>query len=121
MEVGLENGFKTYSEAFNGVCQDEVNLRFHKRKQELIRTKQDFVVDMTMMNRKARRMILNCLPKEAFTEAIVMFPSLEEIHSRNLKRTLETGKSIPEEVFERFMWGFYPPVMDEFDNIKWEL
>lgn len=116
MEIASENGITSYNEAFNIIDQKEVDNRFQKRRNNLIKYDGTVWVDMTNMSRKSRRKNLQGF-KDFKKSAIVFMPSLEEIIRRNGNRK---GKIIPDHVYEKMIIAFQPPLYDEFDEIDWE-
>ena len=117
MELGLKMGIEGYSQAWNAVDHNEVSKILQERKKNFIKQNLNVVVDMTNMSRKTRRKNLQGFPSHYMKSAYVVMTSLQNVFGRNEQRL---GKVIPEEVFERMVSAFQPPLYDEFDEIQWE-
>ena len=105
----------TYEEAFDSVDQSKVNDLLDKQIKQLIKNKQNFIIDMTNFSTKARRRRLSLLTKEYRKEAKVFMADIKTIFERNKNRE---GKTIKKEVIESMMNGFMLPTFNEFDSIE---
>lgn len=105
----------TYEEAFDTIDQSKVNDLLDKQIKQLIKNKQNFIIDMTNFSTKARRRRLSLLTKEYRKEAKVFMADSKTIFERNKNRE---GKTIKKEVIESMMNGFMLPTFNEFDSIE---
>lgn len=105
----------SYTEAWTKVDQKEVDKLLQKRFKEA-KQHDNVVVDMTHMSKKSRRRSLSHFGKEYRKECVLILQSLPEIHLTNKNRC---GKVIGEDVVDRMIKSFYPPMLDEFDDIKY--
>lgn len=108
----------TYKERWDTADQKEVDKQFQSDLKDLIKNRENFIVDKTNMSRKSRRSILNQVPSCYKKKAVVFLTGLGEIEKRNLARE---GKTIPSTVIENMIKSFYPPLYDEFDEIEWRV
>lgn len=115
MSMGEGN---TYTEKWKTVDQKKVDKEMEKLKRESFNVRENVIVDMTNLSRKARRKWLNQVPKGYKKTAHVFLSPLSVIEKRN---DMRKGKYIPDEVYNRMCGGFYPPLMDEFDEVNYEL
>jgi putative nucleotidyltransferase with HDIG domain len=74
------------------------------------------IVDMTHMSKKSRKRSLSHFGPEYKKKCVVFLTDLETLHLRNSERT---GKVIDKSVIERMMRSFYPPTLEEFDEIEY--
>lgn len=111
----------TYNEAFKKVNQKLVDKalkgRFFTAKCAGD-TGTTIVVDMTHMSKKSRKKSLSYFGPEYKKKCVVMLTDLETIYLRNQNRT---GKVIDNRVIQRMMKSFYPPMLNEFDEIEYVL
>lgn len=117
LQLGIEKGIASYNKAFFEVDHKEVDRILEDRKREYIKQERSVVIDMTNMSRKSRRRALNGFKNDYIKIAQVVMADLGTINKRNSERE---NKFIPEEVFERMITSFQPPLHDEFDEIDWE-
>lgn len=107
----------TYMESFDAADQIEVNYVFHERFKKLVFEKKDFIVDMTLVSVKARRMIMEEYKSELEFNAVVFIVPYYELLSRNEKRK---GKFLDEETIKDFCKRFqmiYPG--EGFKNVQY--
>ena len=110
-----------YSDKWKNADQKKVDKIFNKRKMDTLKNGTNVFVDMTNMSRKSRRKILSQAGNDFYKKAIVFVPSLNEIVKRNNTRSKKEGKFIPDEVYEKMIKSFYPPMYDEgFDEIEYK-
>lgn len=107
-----------YKEKWDSVDQKAVDKQFQQELKDLVKSRVNFIVDRTNLSRKSRRSILNQIPSCYKKKAVVFLTGLSEIEGRNLARE---GKTIPDDVIENMVKGFYPPLFDEFEEIEWKL
>ena len=115
VELGFAIGIDNYNEAFDKVDQKEVDKILEKQIREYSKSDKDVLIDMTNMSRKSRKKRLRPF-KDFHKVAHVYMTSLLNIDERN---KLREGKTIPDKVIERMCMSFYPPLLDEFDEIVW--
>lgn len=106
-----------YNEAWENVDHDKINqdlqvLFKDSKKEELV------VVDMTHMSKKSRRKSLSHFDSSYKKKAVVFLTDLETNMLRNSQRC---GKVIDKEVIDKMMRSFYPPTLEEFDEIEYIL
>lgn len=105
----------SYSEAWSKVDQKEVDKLVQKQFKEA-KQHDNVVVDMTHMSKKSRRRSLSHFGKEYRKECVLILQSLPDVYLTNKERC---GKIIEKEVVDRMVKSFYPPMLDEFDDIKY--
>jgi len=118
-DVIIENLHKnlSYSEAFSKCDQKwvdrklETNFNFSKNNDKVI-------VDMTHMSKKSRRKSLSHFGDDYKRVCHVFLTDLDTIKLRNSKRS---GKIIDKNVYDKMMKSFYPPTLEEFDEIIYHL
>jgi predicted kinase len=111
-----------YSEAWAKVDQDKVNAEYERTKKSVIKTNKQIIFDLTHMTAKGRNRSLQGLPKDMKRTCVVFLTSLETLNSRNLKRTKEENKHIPEYVLKNMLGSFdFPLISEGFDEIKYVL
>lgn len=104
-----------YNEAWRIIDQKEVD----KELQRLFKEAKEYdnvIVDMTHMSKKSRRRSLSHFGKDYKKECIVFLTDLPTVYLTNEKRC---GKIIERDVVDRMMRSFYPPTLEEFDDIKY--
>ena len=106
-----------YNEAWDACDQQEVNNELEMCYNEA-KNQDSVIVDMTHMSKKSRRRSLSHFGKGYKKKCVIFLPELNIIFDRNSKRQ---GKSIPIEVIEKMISSFYPPTMQEFDEIEYVL
>jgi len=74
------------------------------------------IVDMTHMSKKSRRKSLSHFGSEYKKKCVVFLPDMPTLFLQNENRS---GKVIGREVIEKMMRSFYPPTMEEFDEIEY--
>ena len=107
-----------YNEKFKSVDQKKVNKILDERKKQAIKEKKNVILDLTHMSRKSRRSSMGSFPKSYKRKAVVVLAGMRDIMDRNEKRE---GKYIPSHVYESMTKAFYPPMYDEFQEIKWAI
>lgn len=72
---------------------------------------EDVVWDQTNMTRKSRLKKVAQLLDAAYTvEAHVFMPNSQELHQRQMRRAVETGKAIPQRIIDSMMENYEPPL-----------
>jgi len=105
----------SYTEAWNKADQSKVNTRLDKEFRKA-KNYDKVIVDMTHMSKKSRRKSLSHFGPEYKKRCIVFLTDLQTLKLRNEART---GKVIDREVVDKMMRSFYPPTMEEFDEIEY--
>lgn len=104
----------TYEQAWNHVDQNKVNNGLEKLFQQS-KKRDKVVVDMTHMSKKSRRRTLSHFDNSYKKKAVVFLTDLETLFLQNSKRS---GKVIDEAVIQKMIRSFYPPTLEEFDEIE---
>ena len=120
MEYGENKyGLKKYSDIWNKLTkedQDEINQILNKRIEELSKKDGVVVVDMTMLTKSIRKNMMDSF--DGFDAEIVSFVvSFPVILERNIKRSEETGKLIPEQVLRDMFARYELPSVEEDNRI----
>lgn len=77
------------------------------------------VIDATSMYKKSRKDFINIARgRGAKVNAIVFEVSKEILMERNIKRGLEGGRNVPEDVVSRMLMKYQKPDEIEFDTVK---
>jgi putative nucleotidyltransferase with HDIG domain len=105
----------TYSEKWNKVDQKKVDKTLQWCFKEA-KGKKKVIVDMTHMSKKSRRKSLSHFGSEYKKKCVVFLPDMKNLFLQNENRC---GKVIGKDVIERMMRSFYPPTMEEFDEIEY--
>lgn len=105
----------SYNEAWNTVDQKEVNRELDQLFRES-RKESSVVIDMTHMSKKSRRRTLLHFDSSYKKKAVVFLTDLETLFLQNSKRS---GKVIDEAVIQKMIRSFYPPTLEEFDEIEY--
>lgn len=114
--IELYNG-KDYNEKWKNADQDHVDKELQKQ----FKASKEFnnvVVDMTHLTLKSRRRTLSQFGKDWQKDCIVLLPTPKTIMERIWNRK---GKIISDEVYQRMVLSFRPPLLGEgFDNITYK-
>lgn len=106
---------ESYNEAWKACDQGEVNSKLDMSFKEA--KKEDLVIiDMTHMSKKSRRKSLSHFDSSYKKKAVVFLTDLETNMLRNNQRC---GKVIDKEVIDKMIRSFYPPTLEEFDEIEY--
>ena len=111
---------ETYGDKFKVANDKDIRKVMREKKLQWIKERKNVIIDMTNMSRKSRRKALAEFPSCYKRKSVVFLVDLETLDKRNEIRKAE-GKYIPEDVFERMVKQFYPPLYDEFEEIEWIL
>lgn len=115
--IKLSNPSLTYNEAWKQANQNEIDKQltqlFKLAKMSQFNTT---IVDMTHMSKKSRAKSLSHFGSEYKRKCVVFLTDLPTIFKRNSERE---GKVINRKVIEQMMTSFYPPTLDEFDEIEY--
>jgi putative nucleotidyltransferase with HDIG domain len=111
-----------YTDAWAKVDQDKVNAEYERYKKEVVKTEKEIVFDLTHMTAKGRNRSVQGLPREMKRTCVVFLTSLETLAERNLKRTKEENKHIPDYVLKNMMTSFeFPLISEGFDEVRYVL
>lgn len=105
----------SYNEAWKHANQKMVD-RWLVQKFAYAKNQDKVIIDMTHMSKKSRRKSLSHFGPEYKKKCVVFLPDLETIRLRNSKRD---GKVLDSRVFDRMIKSFYPPSLQEFDEIEY--
>ena len=121
MKMGEELGICEYTDVYKALTteqHDETYANVIKTFQEAKKEKKDIVIDMTNMSKKSRNKWINGLGKHYKTKAWVFIASESMLVARNLLRSQQENKYIPEYVYENMMKSFIIPTTYEFDFVE---
>lgn len=110
-----------YNEKWKSVDQNKVNEElerlfcFNKTKKGKY-TYDKVIVDMTHMSKKSRRRSLSHFDSSYKKKAVVFLTDLQRNKLQNESRS---GKVIEQSVIDKMMRSFYPPTLEEFDEIEY--
>lgn len=113
----------TYNNMYMVLHNDDVLLkeftkRFEDYLNEIAKTSDNIIIDMTQLSLSSRRKMLNHFPKYT-KNAIVIMTDNDELFRRNEQRFQETKKFISKKVIENMMTSFTFPVLEEgFNTIE---
>lgn len=125
MTLAIDNyGYDiTYNEAFRKINQKNVDKKLKEefKKASNVEIYDDLhwegvVVDMTHMSKKSRKKTLSHFGTDYKKKCVVVLTDLPTLYLRNSNRN---GKVIDNRVIQRMMTSFYPPMLDEFDEIEY--
>ena len=105
----------TYNEKWKAVDQKKVDQLLQSLYKEANKY-DNVVVDMTHMSKKSRRKSLSHFGSEYKKKCVVFLPDMPTLFLQNGNRS---GKVIDEAVINKMMRSFYPPTMEEFDEIEY--
>jgi predicted kinase len=114
LDKSIEDGL-TYNEKWHKVDQKKVDKTLQWCFKEA-KGKKKVIVDMTHMSKKSRRKSLSHFGSEYKKKCVVFLPDMKTLFLQNENRS---GKVIGRDVIERMMRSFYPPTMEEFDEIEY--
>lgn len=115
---GKKLGLSNYNLIFSKVNQNSVNKELNRNFEMLIKDGKNFVIDMTMMNKKSRNKFLSKIPNYYKKIAIAFETDLETLKKRNKFRE-EEGKNLPLDVIRKMFSSYEPPSENEgFDDIQ---
>lgn len=126
--VGMKYGQTSYSDSWKWlkmkanekIEKEEVDAELVRRVQEARRSKQDVIVDMTNMSKKARRKWLNQFEKDYNKRAVVFLSGYEAQLECNRRREIKENKRISKWVTLNMLKGFSLPMYGEgFDTIDY--
>lgn len=105
----------TYNEAWKTIDQRKVDklLKLRFKEANIFNTT---IIDMTHMSKKSRKRSLSHFGPEYKKKCVVFLTDLPTNYLRNSQRD---GKIIDERVIKRMMNSFYPPTLEEFDEIEY--
>ena len=108
---------RNYSEKWQNADQNSIDKSLQTRFKEATTVSQVYI-DMTHMSKKSRRKSLSHFDSSYKKKAVVFLTDLQRNRLQNLNRH---GKLIPEDVIQKMMRSFYPPTLEEFDEIEYVL
>ena len=99
-----------YNEAFKKLdFKKDVESKMKIQIRQAANKGENIIIDQTNMTDKSRQSKMSMVPKHYERYAIVLWPPIEVVRERLLKREKETGKSIPETVIQRMLSSYIPP------------
>lgn len=115
LEMG--NGM-SYDETFQKVNQKTVNKKLKNTIQEMAKTDENVVIDMTNLVPKRRKGFINSFTNHKKIAVVFPIPDKKELLKRNDKRRIDEGKSLPWDRIQFFIDLYKYPTKDEgFDYI----
>jgi predicted kinase len=118
MNHGHKLGLTNYNLIFSKIDQNAVNKELNSKFDKLIQDGKNFVIDMTMMNRKSRSKFLSRIPKYYIKNAVAFETDLNTLKKRNKLRSAE-GKNLPLNLLIQMLSSYEPPTEAEgFDDIE---
>jgi len=118
MNHGHKLGLNNYNLIFSKIDQNSVNKELNLKFDQLINNGKNFVIDMTMMNRKSRSKFLSRIPKHYRKIAVAFETDLSTLKARNKMRAAE-GKNLPVNLLQQMLSNYEPPTEEEgFDDIE---
>jgi predicted kinase len=118
MNHGHKLGLTNYNLIFSKIDQNAVNKELNSKFDKLIQDGKNFVIDMTMMNRKSRSKFLSRIPKYYIKNAVAFETDLNTLKKRNKMRSAE-GKNLPLNLLIQMLSSYEPPTEAEgFDDIE---
>jgi predicted kinase len=112
------NPSASYDDNWNQCDQSEITASLNESLQQNVKSKQDFVIDMTLMTRKARSKMINQLSNDYSIDCVVVLEDFETVMKRQASRSLKEGKTIPVFVIKSMMKSFaWPRYGEGFENI----
>jgi len=121
LEYGKEKyNLEDYSDIWKVLTdedQKEIDKLLNERLKDLQEQGKDFVIDMTLLNVKSRRRMLNKIKKDYQVIYINILTDYETIMERNKERFEKEGKLIPENVIINMMKKYQFPLYGEDDRI----
>jgi predicted kinase len=118
MAHGRKMGLSSYNQIFSHVDQNAINRDLQSQFKKYIDQGKNFVIDMTLMNRKSRAKFLSQIPKDYKKIAVAFEANLDLLKKRNRMRT-DQGKDLPIHVLQRMLDNYEPPSKKEgFDDIE---
>jgi len=104
---------KTYGEVFQSEIKN-AEQDMQARLDAAIQEGRNIVWDQTNMSRRGRRAKLDKLISAGYTvDAHVFMPDGLELNRRQMKRAIETGKTIPQRVIDMMMDNYESPIEAE--------
>ena len=122
MEMGAELGLDKYTDIYKALTKeqhDESYKETMRRFQEATKGDKAIVVDMTNMSKKSRGKWINNVGKKFKTKAWVFVAGASMLASRNILRTQQENKFIPQGVYLNMMKTFMVPTLNEFDFVQY--
>lgn len=111
-----------YAEAWAKVDQDKVNAAYELHKKAVVKSDEKIIFDLTHMTAKGRNRSLQGLPRDMKRVCVVFLTSIETLQARNIKRTKDENKHIPDYVLKNMMGSFeFPLISEGFDEIRYVL
>ncbi|KAJ7556381.1 hypothetical protein O6H91_05G080200 [Diphasiastrum complanatum] len=99
---------RNYEQRFELLMERATEI-FNKLLERAANTNRNYILDQTNVYKSARKRKLR--PFEAFHKiAVVVFPTLEELRMRTVKRTQEMGKEVPVDAVNEMKANFILPV-----------
>jgi len=118
MNHGYKLGLTDYNLIFSKIDQNSVNKELNSKFDKLVKDGKNFVIDMTMMNKKSRSKFLSRIPKYYRKIAVSFETDLNTLKKRNKMRTAE-GKNLPLNLLKQMLLSYEPPTEEEgFDDIE---
>jgi len=122
MEMGEELGLSEYTDIYKALTKeqhDEAYKETMRRFQEAQKGDRAIVIDMTNMSKKSRGKWINNVGKKFKTKAWVFVAGTSVLTARNLLRTQQENKFIPQHVYTNMMKSFLVPTLYEFDFVQY--
>lgn len=118
LKHGKKLGINDYNLIFSKVDQKLIDRELKNKFHDLIKNGKNFVIDMTMMNKKSRSKFLSQIPNHYKKIAIAFESDIETLKKRNKMREIE-GKNLPIHIIQNMLSSYEPPSEKEgFDDIE---
>lgn len=121
LEMGKEIGVENYTDIYKALSDEqhkEAYTRTMDNFRKAVEGQKDIVIDMTNMSKKSRGKWINNLKANWDIRCKVFLAGKSLLQTRNLMRSQEENKHIPEHVFKNMMKTFLVPTYNEFDSIE---
>ena len=122
MEKGAELGLTEYTDIYRALTKeqhDEAYKETMRRFQEALKGDKAIVIDMTNMSKKSRNKWIHSVGKKFKTKAWVFIAGQSLLASRNILRSQQENKFIPQGVYLNMMKTFIVPTLNEFDFVQY--
>ena len=121
MLMGKELGIDDYTDVYKTLTKeqhDETYKRAIAKFNKAVKEKKVIVIDMTNMSKKSRRKWTS-QAHGYNTKAWVFIAGAGLLATRNIMRSQNEGKHIPDFVYENMMKSFIVPTVGEFDFVEY--
>lgn len=122
MEMGEKLGMSNYTDIYKALTDEQHKEAYEetiRRFNEAVKRGDNIVIDMTNMSKKSRNKWLHQTRRKYKTRAVVFIAGKSLLEARNILRTEQENKFIPQYVFTNMKKSFIVPTTLEVDEVEY--